>query len=155
MLPTKFGDHPLISSVVEDVLRFFYFLALLTPKRGQWHDMSKFKCGCHKDATDQILGKSAQQFQRRRGCWRMMTDEGVSPFDTNSSPWAFGSGVLIKEPCCIVIYRLFSLYYTGFIKAPSQCEECLLAISKYQVHNWKHVSFTIKDYIKHYNTISK
>jgi hypothetical protein len=35
MLQTKFGDHPSISSVGEDVERFFLFLALETPKRGQ------------------------------------------------------------------------------------------------------------------------
>jgi hypothetical protein len=40
MIQTKFGDHPSISSVDEDV---FLFLALLTPKRGQlkWHEQTQ------------------------------------------------------------------------------------------------------------------
>jgi hypothetical protein len=35
MLPTKFGDYLSIGSVEEDVERFFLFLAIDTPKRGQ------------------------------------------------------------------------------------------------------------------------
>jgi hypothetical protein len=54
MLQTKFGDHPSINSVVEDVLRFFVSLALLTPTRANCNDMSKFMCDCHKDYTDKI-----------------------------------------------------------------------------------------------------
>jgi hypothetical protein len=91
MLQTKFGDHPSISSV-EDVLRFFYFKLCWPLKGANWNDMSKFKSDCHNDATDQILSKSAQQFQTRR---RLLThDDGVSPLDTNISYWAFGSGEL-------------------------------------------------------------
>jgi hypothetical protein len=33
-------------------------------------------------------------FREEDDCWRMTTDAGASPFDTNSSPWAFGSGEL-------------------------------------------------------------
>jgi hypothetical protein len=33
-------------------------------------------------------------FREEDDFWRMMTDAGASPFDTNSSPWAFGSGEL-------------------------------------------------------------
>jgi hypothetical protein len=35
MLQTKFGDHPSIISVGDDVQRFFLFLALAAPERGQ------------------------------------------------------------------------------------------------------------------------
>jgi hypothetical protein len=62
-----------------------------------WNDMSKFKCDYHKDATDQIWSKSAQQFQRRRWMftqekkmnvhpWWQTPDTRASPFDTYSSP---------------------------------------------------------------------
>jgi hypothetical protein len=30
-------------------------------------------------------------------CWHMTTDDGVSPFDIDSSPWAIGSGELKNE----------------------------------------------------------
>jgi hypothetical protein len=36
----------------------------------------------------------SSSFREEDDCWRMTTDAGISPFDTNSSPWAFGSGEL-------------------------------------------------------------
>jgi hypothetical protein len=49
-----------------------------------FYDMSKLEYDCHKDATDQIWSKSAQQFQRR---WMlsMTMDHGAFPFDTNQN----------------------------------------------------------------------
>jgi hypothetical protein len=37
-------------------------------------------------------------FREEDDCWRMTTNDGRRsiPFDTNSSPWAFGSGKLKK-----------------------------------------------------------
>jgi hypothetical protein len=96
-------------------LKVFLFSALLTPKRGNWNDMSKFKCDCHKDTTDQIWSKSAQLFQRRR--WLLMHDARASPFDTYSSTWTFRSGELVKghnfakkNNNCNCLFKFVSLY---------------------------------------------
>jgi hypothetical protein len=42
MIQTKFGDHPSITSVGNDVqIKVFLFLALAAPKRGNQINMSK------------------------------------------------------------------------------------------------------------------
>jgi hypothetical protein len=58
-------------------------------------------------------------FREEDDCWRMTTDAGASPFDTNSSPWAFGSGELKNDTfsrilqyvyICLIDLKIMYLY---------------------------------------------
>jgi hypothetical protein len=54
MLQKKFGDYLSISSVVEDVLMFFYFYLKQPPKGANQFNMSKLDKSLPNYATDKV-----------------------------------------------------------------------------------------------------